>query len=363
MTETPEDRPRDGFRRALLAWSLPVLALGGLTAWHDRRNPAILAAEVALARDEPLEASRRGLDAVDRRPVDPRALRAAARGLSRLAYAPEAETYYDRARRVGGLGPEDLKDRAQGWMLSNGREKAVAAYKEALDARPADPDTLRRLATLLWTLGRYEEALGVARRLEADPTEAPSALALQATIHHERLHPAEAVAVAEAALRLDPSGARLKLVAPILWAEYAADLMTLGRGGDARRHLEEVAPRFDTVELWDLLGRLNLDEGNIAEAERCLRASAAKDPNRPGPWLGLGRAAARSGRLDGAAEAFERAAALDPASHDAYYQLGLIRRRLSQPDAARAAEARAEQIRKSRPPLPGQMGAPARPSA
>jgi len=337
-------------------WLAALAVLSALTAWNWGRDPVIAEAERALTAGDPLAAARLGYDALTRHPDDPRALRAAARGLSLLAYAREAEPLYERARGAGGLGPDDLKGRASGWMRANGRERALAAYREALGSRPGDVETMQQLATLLWLMGRPEEALAMTARPAADPASAPLAYALQATIHHERGRSAESIAAAELALARDPDGSILAPVAPTLWAEYAADLMAVGRGDEARRHLEAVTSRFDTPELWNLLGRLDLEAGRLEEAERHLRTSAARDPNRAAPWLDLGRLAARQGRPGEAAEDFERASTLDPTSLDAYYQLGLARRRLGEVEAARAAEAKAQAIRGSRRPPAGKMG-------
>ena len=112
------------------------LALTGslaATAWVVTRSDALAKAAAADRAGNPVLALRLALDHLGRRPWSREAARIAARNLSRLDYADEAEPYY---RRCGELSPDDLHIRAYGLVRTNQRERAIAAYEEILAGGP-----------------------------------------------------------------------------------------------------------------------------------------------------------------------------------------------------------------------------------
>ena len=86
------------------------------------------------------------LDHLTGRPWSHEAALWAARCLSRLDYAGEAEPYYDRA---GRLTLNDLQIRAYGLARGPSSERAIQAYNEILAISPDNVTALRRLAAVL----------------------------------------------------------------------------------------------------------------------------------------------------------------------------------------------------------------------
>src|SRR5437879_1406625 len=95
----------------LLGGLVLLVGLLALTAWNVTRSAALAQARQTYARGELIPCLEHALDHLQRRPWSREAALLAARCLSRLDYASEAEVYYERA---GRLSLSDSQIRAYG---------------------------------------------------------------------------------------------------------------------------------------------------------------------------------------------------------------------------------------------------------
>jgi tetratricopeptide (TPR) repeat protein len=287
------------------------------------------------------------LQHLERRPRDPEAALIAARCLSTLIYADEAEPYYQIARQHIPLPLDARQDRALGLARSNRRDEAVAVYREILRQFPDDPTALSRLATLLWAWGRADEALEVCRNLTRTPATQVVGYAIQGTIYHETRRSRESVAAHEQVLRLDPELRLIRIPRALFLREFADDLIAVNRPEEARSLLGQAREKDDDIELMNLLALANFDAGDLTEAERWWLRLTARDPNRASAWLQLGRLALQQKRADEAVAALTRAWELAPRSHEIAWLLCAAHHRLGHPQQAARYREEAERIRQT----------------
>ena len=280
-------------------------------------------------------------------------------------------------------GIEDAWDYLALSQLGLGRpEEASATYLEALEHVPHSKRLSLRAASLLYELGRLDEASVFAQN--ALPHDPGATHALLAQIAYRRGDLGRAETEARAALSVVGDrrpGARL-ILADILVARgepvQAADLlsqtldegiraesvysklamtylrigeldraeevlrgfeetndlgilvafgklaMSRGQWSEARAWIERAllaAPTDATVKL--NLGIVAMAEGKLAEARTLLEESVAGNPASFDGWNALGSVRARQGDLDGAITAWQRAHAINPGVLDVVYNLGL----------------------------------------
>jgi tetratricopeptide (TPR) repeat protein len=376
----PRTGPRRGVRRSDAWLAAALAALLPLTVWQVGRSEALTDARAAYeGRPAPLNlhtlweaarrawadagrpapgvgatgrpdhrlALRRALDHLDRHPRDPEAARIAARCLTALDFAPEAEPYYTVARAGGALAPDDLSARALGLARGNHREPAIAAYEEILARRPDDADALQRLATLYYSQTRLKQALETAERLAKAPGGAVAGNALIGIVCHDDHKLDRAIRAFEKVLELSPDLSGLALPASLFYQDLAQDLLDAGRPADARRHLLRALSSQNDPALMSQLGKAYKREGQDEEAVRCWKTAAEWDPQLAGPWLNLGLYALERNRIDEAVGALEKASALDGAALEPTYQLGLAYRRAGRPADADRCRKQAERIRQA----------------
>ncbi len=202
-------------------------------------------------------------------------------------------------------------------------EGAVRAYRRRLDVDPNDADAHHALADTFLDAGRSEEALTeYLAALLVDSADAGAAGAI-ARIHLERREWADAVAVAQYALRIDPDGHEARYA-------LATGLMRLGRDDEGavafeafRRLQQEAVAREREVYGLDALRReavVGLEQGDLARAVDLLETLVERRPGDAGLHADLGEALLLSDRLPEAIESFERALSLDPGA-DVHRQL------------------------------------------
>lgn len=348
----------------VLGRGVVLAGLVGLSAWTWTRSEALGEAEVAYRRArDPLELSnalRLALDHLDRRPWSRPAALLAARCLSRLDFADDAERYYQRVG-LARLGRDDLKLRAFGIMRSNRREQALAAYRLVLKRWPEDLDAWRTLGGIELTMSRWEEAAAAGQRLGRVPGGAAIGHRLAATALHRAANPEAAIAEAEALLRIDPD---LASVAPaarsIFWSELAQDLMAIGRLAEARRVLDKALGTREDAVLLILLGQAYLREGDRDRAETAFQRALAVTDRAGSAWLGLGQIALQRGRPAEAIEPLRRARRLLPRAFEAAHGLANAYRQLGQGASARHYQEVAEMLRRQASGATRGMGAPVR---
>ena len=379
-------------------WVAVLLGLGLLTLWHAIRSPALVEAQAALEGRDPgawkpdwlhnLEtavdrwrrgevgrrqpprphppgpnetlALQRALDQLASRPRDSEAARLAALCLSRLGYASQAEPYYALAKQRRRLSLSDMHSRAMGLAKGNLRDQAIAAYQEILRRYPDEPESLQRLAAILYSQSRYKETLAVAERLSRLPEKkwAVAGYALMGIVHHDEHRPGEAVAANEKVLELDPSLELLTLPTDLFIADLAQDLVDIGRAADARRQILRILGTRDEPVLIDILGSAHYADGQEDEAEQCWQRAAEINPRYHRPWLNLGKLALRRGRFTEALPYLEKAHSLDRSIYEPAYQLSLTYRRLGRLEDAESFRRLAETLRPKDPFASPGMGPP-----
>lgn len=236
-------------------------------------------------------------------------------------------------------------------------EGAVRAYRRQLDVDPNDADTHRTLADTLLGVGRYEEALTeYLAALLVDPADAAAAGQI-ARMHLERREWADAVAVAQYALRIDPDEHEARYA-------LATGLTRLGRDEEgaaafeAFRRLQQAAiARERQVYELDALRRqavVSLEAGDLARAVDLRRAIVERQPDVAALHADLGDALLLADRPEEAVESFERALSLDPGAdvhrqlaeaYGALGQAGKRREHLEAHERRKAARLRAGEFR------------------
>ena len=389
----PRLRPRRRLGLGGTIFGIGLLAgLAWLTYGNATGSRALGEAEAAEVRGDFTTALRAAMDHLDRRPWSREASRIAARCLSRLDFAEEAEPYY---RRGGDLAISDLRYRAYGLTRANLRERALDAFDDVLRRDPDDIAALRLKAGLLMSMTRWVDVGEIGRRLsasarrsaEADapvaaavhwtlkPMRVASVKVLGATLEAIALHNEgeveDAVGAYEKVLALDPDLGMMPLDRRLFWSQFGDDLLSMGRSRDVIRHMEAADRGRADPTLVALLARAYTQLGSMDEAEACWRRVIEISPDHPAAWLNLGRLEMGHGRPEEAARLLARAASLAPESIDAAYNLGLTYRRLGQAAEAKKWEEQASLLRlrrqeKSRGLTPGRPstsgGPPARPA-
>ena len=326
------------------------------TAWHYLGRSTLNEARQALGRGNYSTSLRLALD-------DPgwfnshAATLIAARSLSHLRYADEAEILYQAARQRGALDLESARDRAIGFLQTTQYDRAVIALRELLDRFPNDSTALRTLATLELTHGRMPEALAAAEKLAQTPDGKGDGLALVRDIHHEAKRPDQAAEAGENLLEFDPDLKLLRYDRTLFWIELTADLIASNRTARARDLLVRVVERTPDPRLLDVLATCHRRLGEMDQAEQRWRQAVAIDPRLVNPWLQMGLLAMSRKNYDEAITDFEKATALDPNAIDPSYNLARAYRARNRTADADRMDQQVEAIRKNLPPSAGGMGA------
>src|SRR5262245_49429032 len=199
-----------------------LLGLLALTAWNVTRSKSLTEAERAYARVDLVGCLERSLDHLERRPWSRDAALLAARCLSRLDHADEAEPYY---RRAGRLSLADQQIRAFGLVRGPDPERAIPAYRDILRVAPDNVTAMRRLAAVLLARNDRAELLDLAEQLaQAAGGEVIGAM-LRGTVYHNDRNPQRAVEAFERVLQLDPGLRVMPASHPLFWKQLAEDLV------------------------------------------------------------------------------------------------------------------------------------------
>ncbi|HEY7954123.1 MAG TPA: tetratricopeptide repeat protein, partial [Polyangia bacterium] len=209
--------------------------------------------------------------------------------------------------------------------------EAIELYERALALDPfqlAALDALEAIADADGDLARLAQVLG--RKVAATakrPAQQKAILGRLASLQAERLGRPDAAREAfERALAIDP-GFRPAL------AFLAADARSAGRHDEEQELLERwVALPADPLEgdpglePWLRLARLHAASARPAEAERCLRAALALDPQHPATLALFAAQLEAGGRRDEAIAAYEELATLSPADPAPWTRLAALYR-------------------------------------
>jgi len=315
-------------------WGWWAAIAGGLIATallamliRSELYPADLAeADAAYRRNDLGTALRLAQGYLARRPTNRRAALLAARCLSRLGQPDQAETHY---RKAGHLDFEDQHIRAFGLVVNNRREPAIQAYREILERRPDDVLALSRMAGVLISESRWDDALETSERLIKIPDGAVIDHTLAGVVNHNKRDSELAVFAFSRVLELDPDLKKMPLKPrSMFWTEFSHNLIEVGRGNEARRYLHRALAEGNDAKVADLLGQSYYLEGALDDAEQCWRLALQWDPDRFGTWWRIGKLELQRGRPAEAIEALLRAAALEPKAGGPLYSLALAYRRL-----------------------------------
>jgi len=255
----------------------PLLEIATGSLGDAAPAPAPLSSEqaarlAALGYVEPVEAPEDGRDAL----ADPRDKVAV---LARL-HALEAEP--DPAEAVRGLQalvaeePQlvDARLSLALALVSAGRGvEALEATMAILEQQPRHTMAISNAATLCRTLGRTDQGVELARRLQAINPQDPRGYRLEVTFHVDAERPAEVVRAAEAGLAVEPGDPQLLYL-------YGLALIFLDRHDDAVVALEAAqaaGSRAGDIQLY--LGTAYDRLGKIEHATAAYRAYTRTHPD------------------------------------------------------------------------------------
>jgi tetratricopeptide (TPR) repeat protein len=169
-----------------------------------------------------------------------------------------------------------------------------------LAAQTPDPAREAQRAQELAAAGRIEDAIRIYQDLARTSPNNPVLLLNLAVAQYTAKHYREAMASANAALKLDPGMLPARLF-------LGASHLELGEFADAVESLKPVVtanPRERNARL--MLGEAMLGSGRAAEAVEHLQGAVEMLPDNPRAWYGLGRALEALGRGTAANEAWAR---------------------------------------------------------
>jgi tetratricopeptide (TPR) repeat protein len=125
------------------------------------------------------------------------------------------------------------------------------------------------------------------------------------------------------------------------WQALAGEYMALKKPGALAALLEGVRRDSLSAEMWDMLGSVYAEEGDVAASLAAHRRALAIDGGNASLWYNLGNAQLRGGGAARAAESCVRAVALDARSGQIHFNLGIARGQLGDWPAAERAYAAA----------------------
>jgi len=215
----------------------------------------------------------------------------------------------------------------------------------------------------LYSRGRLEEAVPLARKIVAERPAMPLGQSLLAQALLESGATAEAVRVMERAVEIDAASVGLRRQLGLTLAEtgrtgealavlrplasdadprslnaLALALSEAGRQGDAVAVLEQVLSRDpDNPTAYEELGLVALRLGRWEAARRHSRRALELNDQLPRAWNNLGVALWQLGQGAAALDAWQRAVELDPRLWDALYNLGTRALEHGRPEIARHA--------------------------
>ena len=128
--------------------------------------------------------------------------------------------------------------RAYALVLNNRREPAIQAYREILNRWPDDVLALSRMAGVLISERRWNDALETAERLIKIPDGAVIGHTLAGVVYHNTGDSELAVFAFSRVIELDPDLKQMPLKPrSLFWTEFGHNLLVVGRWTEARRYL------------------------------------------------------------------------------------------------------------------------------
>ncbi len=195
-------------------------------------------------------------------------------------------------------------------------EKADAAYRHVLAARPDHPDALHLLGVMAHHAGDDERALElIGRAIKANPSNA---------VYHNNI------------------------------GEVYRTTGRLDAAVTAYRRVLELKP--DQADVYNSLGAALRMQGKVAEALTAYRYAVALKPDHADAHYNIGIVLQEQGKLDEAVTAYRRAVAVEPDSAKAHYNMGVALRDQGRPDEAIAAYRRVLELEPDHPEAYNNLG-------
>jgi tetratricopeptide (TPR) repeat protein len=333
-----------GLWRRVIGWTTVIVALAALSsaAWFATHFDPLGRARTAYECHQYRTALLAAKGYLNFFHGDPKASLMAARCLTRLGKAAEAEVYYQRAEP---LESDVMHDRAEGLLKAHEPRLAARVYETMLEQRPNDGRTLKRLAFVLLSFKQWAAVLKLTDRLTAIPSEEISGLTMAAIAYHESKDFDRAANVSLRVLELDPNLTRMPLPKTLFWKNLATDLMGTGRAEEARENLNRGLAETQDAGMMELLGLTYFQQGSINEAERSWRQAIEWNSDSMMACLHLGRLALSRGEWTEAADLLKRAADRSTTAVAPLYNLSQAYRRLGKFKEAEHYEQLAEERR------------------
>jgi tetratricopeptide (TPR) repeat protein len=341
---------------AFLTTTLALAGLAALTVWNVTRSEWLSRSRRAYAQGELSVSLQQALDHLKRQPWSREAALLAARCLSRLDYAADAEPYYQKA---GELDLNDLQIRAFGLVRGNHRRQAIEAYEQILARWPDNITALRRLAAVQLSENNIPQLNALADRLIHTPGGAVMGYTLEGVVAQSERNYEGVVEAFEHVLAEDPDLRSMPLPRLLFWSHLAESLIKMGRMEDVSRYLTRVLEQAPDVSLMNTLGQAYFLRGMLDEAERCYRQAAEWDPKTYVTYYNLGKIELQRHRPHLALPHLEAARERAPWREDVLFSLASVYRLLNRPadvertqELIRQAHKRARSVRNPKDPWP-----------
>lgn len=223
---------------------------------------------------------------------------------------------------------------AQAYRQAGDNARALRALKQGIEVLPDEPALYRGEALLLNADGQPEQALQVARQLQARDKNGWQGLALEGDVQAQQQHYDDAVRAYTAALGKNPAGA--------LAVRLHQTLVRAGKADAAaafeRKRLADDPKDFRFISY---LAESALRARRLDVAESRFRQALSLQPQNPVLLNNLAWVVGKQGRAAAAQDFAERAVKLAPRQPDFWDTLAEIRATALQYDAAVQAQQRA----------------------
>jgi tetratricopeptide (TPR) repeat protein len=217
-------------------------------------------------------------------------------------------------------------------------DAAIAAYRQALAARPDFTRADNSLTVALAKAGRGREAVERARARVAEAPADPERWFTLGLAQSEQ-DVDEAIRSFQRVIGMRPDHA-------LAHYNLALVLKRVDRPKDAIASLQRVVAIQPRAEAQFALGTLYFQEGDFDRAISALKAAVAAEPRLADAYVALGAVFKANRQLPDAVDALRRAIALQPDSWSAHAALATVLRQAGAEDAARQEALEAERRRR-----------------
>ena len=251
----------------------------------------------------------------------------------------EAEQLLAQALRMKPRSFDVLLDSARFAAEENRWKDSVQLLKRADAVKPDDPSVLMKLAVEYMQIGELERARLASKRLYDLKPDDPDAQYVYGRILQETERFQEI---------LDPLARKMVAERPNdPHALFLLGMVDYDEGNDAEAQQQftrslQLDPKNNDTRYY--LAMLDERDGNFDEARKGLEEVVKTDPNHAGAQHELGVILLRQGDVPGARAALEIAVKLGPNVPQTHYQLGLVYARLGMTDQAKTETEKYQQL-------------------